>query len=357
MRKRDLDNKEAIQAAVRQVAENYLKDPNITSVGIGYKETGGQKTDQLALQFTVGHKLGLEALEAVDTQMIPPTIVANGITFDTDVVERSFEKHPLAQPTLTKPERKKRLDPLMPGISIGGVHSTAGTLSCLVADAASGELRLLSNWHVFQTAKGKIGDAILQPGPYDDNRIDDDICGVLVRSFLGLAGDCAIATLSNRTSKEMILELDVGVREVGDPVLGDRVIKSGRTTGVTHGIVNRVHTISKLDYGLDEDQQIGGFEIGVDAKNPPDNGEISMGGDSGSAWMATNNRGKATGMMLGLHFGGETTEPAEYALACYASSVFQKLELAPLRATGAPAWRRSRSRTNRQRWLQRGLPD
>ena len=34
--------------------------------------------------------------------------------------------------------------------------------------------------------------------------------------------------------------------------------------------------------------------------------------------------------MLGLHFAGETVEPAEYALACYASSVFEKLEIEPL---------------------------
>ena len=37
--------------------------------------------------------------------------------------------------------------------------------------------------------------------------------------------------------------------------------------------------------------------------------------------------------MLGLHFAGETVEPAEYALACYASAVFEKLEISPLEAT------------------------
>ena len=94
MRKRDLNDKAAVQAAVRQVADEYLPDPNINSVGVGYKVTDGKRTQTLALQFTVGQKFAPEALEAVETRPIPEQIVANGITFATDVVEREFEPHP-----------------------------------------------------------------------------------------------------------------------------------------------------------------------------------------------------------------------------------------------------------------------
>jgi endonuclease G, mitochondrial len=332
MRKSDLKKKRALQAAVRQVADEYLVDPNINSVGVGYKLTDGKRTNQLALQFTVGQKFAPEALEAVATRPIPEAITANGITFPTDVVERKFEKHPVAVATDTKSERKKRLDPMLPGISIGNVHATAGTLGCLVKESASRETRILSNWHVLQTEFGALGDMVAQPGPYDDNRVSENVCGTLVRSFLGLAGDCALASIVGRGATETILELGVSVRQVGDPELGDRVIKSGRTTGVTYGLVTRVHTITKLTYGSAGEHQIGGFEIGVDDANPPENGEISMGGDSGSAWMATDANDAATEMLLGLHFAGEMTEPAEYALACYASSVFEKLEIVPLEA-------------------------
>ena len=61
-----------------------------------------------------------------------------------------------------------------------------------------------------------------------------------------------------------------------------------------------------------------------------------MGGDSGSAWLAVDEGGNPTDMMLGLHFGGNVGGPSEFALACYASSVFEKLEIAPLDAE-APA--------------------
>ena len=335
MQKNDLQDKGAVQAAVRQVADEYLADPNINSVGVGYKLKDGERTEDLVLQFTVGQKFAPEALAAAPTRPIPETISANGITFATDIVERKFEQQPVAVATEAKTDRKRRLDPMVPGVSVGNVRVTAGTLGCLVKENASGETRILSNWHVLNGDSGELGDTIVQPGPFDDNRVSENVSGNLVRSFLGLAGDCAIASIVGRGATETLLDLTVQVRRVGDPELGDRVVKSGRTTSVTYGLVTRVHTITKLSYGSKGIQQIGGFEIGVDDAHPPENGEISMGGDSGSAWMATDDQGAATDMMLGLHFAGETVEPAEYALACYASSVFQKLEISPLEAPRA----------------------
>lgn len=335
MDKHESTDKAAMQAAVRQVADEYLRDPNVNSVGIGYKEKGGKRTDELALQFTVGKKAAPEELEAVASRPIPESITVNGLTFATDVVERDFQAHPVAVATEAKANRKRRLDPMMPGISVGHVNSTAGTLGCLVREGAGDNIRVLSNWHVLHGEKGRLGDPIVQPGPYDDNRVSENVCGALVRSFLGLAGDCAIASVDARAATEEILDLAVPVRQIGDPELGDRVIKSGRTTGVTYGIVTRIHAITKLSYGEDGEHEIGGFEIGPDSDHPAENGEISMGGDSGSAWMAAGDASEATDMMLGLHFAGETIEPAEYALACYASSVFEKLEIVPLAPAAA----------------------
>jgi endonuclease G len=330
MRKRDLKRQEAVRAAVRQVADEFLRDPNINSVGVGYKVRDGKRTDELALQFTVGQKLAPEALEVAAIPLIPETITANGITFTTDVVEREFQRQPTVVATDTKAQRKRRLDPMMPGVSIGHVRSTAGTLGCLVRESASGETRLLSNWHVLHGETGELGDPIVQPGPFDDNRISENSCGRLVRSFLGLAGDCAIASVVGRAASEVTLDLAVAVRQLGDPELGDRVVKSGRTTAVTYGAVTRIHTITKLSYGSRGEERIGGFEIGPDDQHPAENAEISMGGDSGSAWLVADEAGAASDMMLGLHFAGETVEPAEYAVACYASSVFEKLEISPL---------------------------
>jgi endonuclease G len=121
----------------------------------------------------------------------------------------------------------------------------------------------------------------------------------------------------------------VGIDEIGEPELGDKVIKSGRTTGVTHGVVTRVHTMARINYGGQiGNQAIGCFEIGPDPAQLPDDGEISKGGDSGAVWLFKASNGQITRIMAGLHFAGETAGALhEQALACYAKSVFEKMEI------------------------------
>src|ERR1044072_5706363 len=84
-----------------------------------------------------------------------------------------------------------------------------------------------------------------------------------------------------------------------------------------------------MPYGL-ELHDIGGFEIGPDEDHPAENGEISSGGDSGSAWMAGDDEGDAPDMMVGLHFAAGAGGPPDPAPACQAASVFEKLEIRPL---------------------------
>lgn len=58
-----------------------LQLPNVTGLGIGYKETGGQTTDELALIVHVAQKKPLAALKPAE--VVPPQI--EGIP--TDVQE------------------------------------------------------------------------------------------------------------------------------------------------------------------------------------------------------------------------------------------------------------------------------
>ena len=318
---------EALKSYVRRIAPHFLDRPNVTSVGIGYKQVGGKPTKQLSIQFTVGKKAAPEALEALGTERLPEMLVVDGIEVPTDVLERDYEVHLRAQVAARKPDRKKRLDPISPGVSIAHIEVTAGTAGAVVYDARTGAPYVLSNWHVLQGETGKVGDPISQPGSFDDNRVEQNLCGHLVRSHLGAAGDCAIATIEGRQLVAEILDFKVAVDQIAEPALGDKVMKSGRTTAVTHGVVARVHVTTRIDYGgAVGSQDIGGFEIQPDPDNLDRDGEISMGGDSGAAWMKVE-RGKPTSTMLGLHFAGETGDSPEHALACYAESVFQKLEI------------------------------
>jgi endonuclease G, mitochondrial len=318
---------ESLKAFVRKEATHFLQQQNITSVGIGYKVKAGKPTKELSIQFTVTSKVAPEELASIDAIEIPKAFTIDGIEVLTDIIARSYDLSAKAVKPEALPQRKVAINPVVPGVSIGHPSISAGTAGCVVYDANSGVPFILSNWHVLQGQNGKIGDEIVQPGSYDDNRVDRNIVGKLVRSHLGIAGDCAIASIDQRRLASEIFDLNVGVSRIGEPELGDRVIKSGRTTDVTYGIVQRIHITTRIDYEVGT-KEIGCFEIGPDPEQPAENGEISMGGDSGAAWLLVE-RGQTTNMMVGLHFAGEVGDDPENALACYSESVFKKLNISP----------------------------
>jgi endonuclease G len=333
---------------VRTHAEAFLAQPNVTSVGIGRKMVDGRETEQLAIQFTVARKLQPEVLATERVQPLPASILIDGQEIPTDVLERRYTPGwTVVQPdALEKDARKQRLDPVRPGCSVAHVQETAGTLGAIVYDVQSGAACGLSNWHVLQGPAGKVGDMVVQPGPFDDNRTERNVLGPLLRSHLGAAGDCAIVRLDRRGADPSILGLDVVPAQVARAEIGDRVAKSGRTTGVTYGRVRRVDVMVKLDYGgAVGERVIGGFEIGPDEARDGLGDELSMGGDSGAAWMGVDAKERVTDVLLGLHFAGEGGAGAdEHALACYAHAALEKLQarLSPVEADSEAARRLTR---------------
>jgi len=321
---------ELLKNFIRQNGSSYLQDNNISSIGIGYKIQRGKRTDELSLQFTVNEKVELDVLENIASKPIPDTLEVGGITIPTDVLERRYQLSYEIIEDISDNNRKTRVDPVFPGLSISHVSGTAGTAGCIVYDKENQTPYMLSNWHVLQGDNGTLYDNIVQPGPHDNNRVGLNRLGTLVRSHLGHAGDAAICTIENRGFTEEIYQLNTKVRRLSEPGLLDKVIKSGRTTGVTFGVVERIHVISRIYYGTNTGmQEIGCFEIGLDNNNIPANGEISMGGDSGSVWLIAQDN-VATDIMAGLHFAGEAADnPHEHALACYPKGIFEKLGIVP----------------------------
>jgi endonuclease G len=335
-----------IEEYVRVKGQRFLQYPGVTSVGVGYRQKNGRLTDQIAVQFTVDNKLAPEALAKSGMRLLPPNVtIEGGKQIPTDVIEREYEVRygtmddgsveRIAGPESNvdrNNQRRRRLAKVQPGVSIANARGTAGTLGAIVFDKESGRPLVLSNWHVLHGPSGAIGDAVVQPGPYDNSDVKKNSVGRLLRSHLGAAGDCAIATLENRLFDERPLGLDSPPQRTQRPNLGDRVVKSGRTTGVTYGVVRRTQVYVKLNYGGNVGTRtIQGFEIGPDPARPADRGEISMGGDSGSLWVLAPppSGGKAGDTAVGLHFAGETDpDPgAEHALACYIDAVLDKLNV------------------------------
>ncbi|HEX8913332.1 MAG TPA: hypothetical protein VF796_13305 [Humisphaera sp.] len=350
------DEEARLIRVLRERAQQYLRLPNVTSVGVGRRIRAGQESDELTIQFTVAQKLPQADLAAEGLTALPTTLTAaDGTPVPVDVVERSYKPsyEVLVDPDAPPPpmsdaerarERRRRLDTLTPGVSISHHAGSAGTLGLIVYDRETGEPYALSNWHVLQGPGGRIGDAVVQPGPYDDGDVGRNVSGRLVRGHLGVAGDCAVATIEGRRFGTDILGLGVTPRRAARVNLGDRVVKSGRTTDVTFGVVARVGVVVNINYGGAVGvQQVGGFEVRPDPAKPPPDGEISDGGDSGSAWMVADADGGD--VVVGLHFAGETDpEPqAEHALACNIHSVLDKLKVTLIDP-------RAEAVTDRERW-------
>jgi len=135
----DEDLLAALQRFIRTKGEDYLRDPNVSSIGIGYKVTDGRQTPEISVQFTVNEKHSAPgALEALRTAPLPASITVDGVTVPTDVIERRYEPAFRVVPEPAPADRKVRIDPVVPGASVGHVRVSAGTIGAIVYDRADG---------------------------------------------------------------------------------------------------------------------------------------------------------------------------------------------------------------------------
>ena len=58
---------EKLKQFVRSQGMDFLRDRNISSIGIGYKLKDGKPTKGISVQFTVARKAALEVLESIGT--------------------------------------------------------------------------------------------------------------------------------------------------------------------------------------------------------------------------------------------------------------------------------------------------
>jgi hypothetical protein len=281
---------------------SLLTLPNVVGVGVGFKETHREKTDEICVMVLVNRKLSPEALPA--KELVPKDL--NKVR--TDVIQVG-DLRALQTPT-------DRWRPAPGGVSIGHYSITAGTLGCIVRDRDSGERLILSNNHVLANSNNaNIGDAILQPGPVDGGSVSSDTIATLLRfipiEYTTSPGTCSLAniyaTLGNiiaiilgsshrlnvssinsqavnkvdaalarpKLDSDLLDEiLNIGtISGVREAELGMPLRKSGRTTGFTTDQVQVLDATVNVSYGAGLTAT---FEEQIVA------GPMSQGGDSGS---------------------------------------------------------------------------
>lgn len=219
-----------------------------------------------------------------------------------------------------------RVRPLRPGVSIGHVEVTAGTLGAF-ALGPGGERYALSNFHVLAGSPSATpGDVVLQPGPADGGEGPEDRVGTLARVAPLEEGvpahvDAAIALLDDRV--EIDATYPVGaITQMVAATGGEAVAKVGRTTSHTHGRVSAIELDGVL-VGYGDELGVMSFDDQIEIEGVGE-GPFSRGGDSGSLVY------REDGMALGLLFAGSETGGANGTGLTYANPielVMQTLEV------------------------------
>lgn len=260
---------------------------NVNGVAASLKMKEGKPTKRWCLTVLVEDKQ--PASKVSKDSLVPAEI--DGVP--TDVVEVG-KLEPL--------HFTARVRPALPGYSIAHYNVTAGTFGCLVRDIrrcccqlekdcsctptreeCPGDYLILSNNHILaDTNKGKPGDSILQPGPFDGGVFPADEVAKLDRFeeiVFGGSGynlvDAAVArpTFSRNVTASIIGSLIP--RGVDQAFIGGQVIKVGRTTSVTIGTVFGVNATILCNYG------VGVAQYRHQILTTP----MAAGGDSGSLLM------------------------------------------------------------------------
>jgi len=130
-----------LQLLSRAAANEFLQRPNVTSVGIGYREKDGKPTSEMVIQVSVSKKVKPDILESLGTTMLPESFKIGNLELPTDVVERVYKPSYI----LVESEKIKRnprhmvMNPMQPGVSIANFRETAGTLGqlCMITKPPS----------------------------------------------------------------------------------------------------------------------------------------------------------------------------------------------------------------------------
>ena len=262
--------------ALRYSAPRLMSLPNVVGVGKGTKYVGGESTGQQVVTVMVKKKLPKNELQS--HQVVPKSVGH----IDTDVIEVG---------EVVSLERTQRVRPARPGLSIGHYKVSAGTFGAVVYDISTEEPLILSNNHVIANSsngkdgRAKAGDPIYQPGRHDGGT-DKDIIARLYRFVpinLELSSpDCHIAASVERMLNRIIWKfrrnyqvklyatksqgnlvdaavakpvsksiisadiIGLGVPQgIAEAQVGQRVVKSGRTSGTIGEMSGSFNLLSK----------------------------------------------------------------------------------------------------------------
>ena len=315
------------KAALRVGVSQYLFDPNVGMVDIGYRiqeRENGRLVEEPTLRFHIYEKLRGPQFESFaedqPERVIPPSI----LSFPTDVVESQYRLSVawgwggFGKPSqrVSSNPRAIASNPMVGGLSISDGYSGGyGTLGGLAWDNVSGDPMVLSNFHVLASrGYARPGYPVIQPGRGDGGT---EVIAIFDRHAMDQGMDAAVARLNGRRPLDNN-QLDLhAVMGMAAPQPGMRLCKSGRASGVTHGLVSGIGGVLKMRYPISGERLIRNVTHIVPLYQ---GAQVSAPGDSGSYWLDA-----STYRAVGLHFAG--ADMPEYALALDMTQVASALNI------------------------------
>lgn len=302
-------------------AAYYLLNPRVTLIDVGWyvePQTGRPVPGDLRVRVHLRRQPRGVAFEAFSATYPDMVIDKERIPFDVDLVEADYRLQRYWYAHRQPSPRAHVFSPLRGGISVSNEwFYNYGTLGGVVKDRDSGDDMILSNWHVLAgSAYAPRGLRIYQPGRADGGRSRHTIA-LFDRDGMTEGIDAAVAKLLTDARPWINDQLDIGaVSGVGSPRLGMQVVKSGRGSERTEGVVDGVLGDYPIRYGGLPRKIRHVYRIA-----PLTGTEVSRGGDSGAWWLEQDTR-KA----VALHFAG-FDYPMEAALAIAMPQVLEALRV------------------------------
>lgn len=309
-------------AALKSATEKHVDNQSTAAhtAYIGYRERGGQLTDEICVVVTVPQKQPFSALS--EGEMIPAAIQVGGTTVPVDVREAP---PPQVELLMLMPGMETQAgliqtqchSPTVPGgsqIQPQGAN-WVGTLGCMVEYKVNGETRYgaLTNAHVTGLTQ-RAGYPIMQPTSANSRpfAVVHDVAKIDVSQSASNLVDMAVLdckTADGHTCTPNQLGIGKLGKQLVNASLGMRVVKSGRTTGVTRGKCVGIRGVSLVGYGGRTPARFVDLDV-----YRGDSGDLSAAGDSGSAILRESDNSFASLLFAGG--GGQT-------LACPSRNVFK----------------------------------
>ncbi len=258
-----LQRQREVEALIESVGPRLLALPGVVTLGVGFKISNDQMSEDIVLRVGVEHKRPVTELQP--DEVIPDQI--DGIP--TDVFE--------SRPGVSTSADTSRYRPLVGGIQINNGAGGTGTLGCFAKRNTGNDWVGLSNRHVMYA--GYEFDAtieIAQPGfscccCCRSGKIGTVLLGV---GATGGPADAAICSLeADIEHHQEVMDIG-GITGTATAIVGDKVRKRGRTTHLTTGVISMMGISFISDTGTFTNTMI----ITPDAAHP----RFCDFGDSGS---------------------------------------------------------------------------